>query len=145
MKRMLLFALITMALLLTGCKHRIGQPPKAVLQAFETIFPGATNVEWRRQISTFTADFYHDQHEKHVQFDSTGTWLLTRTELSIYEVSAPVLQTIRKFSNKKIDDVFLFEQPNGAAAYYMIQYKHGPLFSTEQIHILLDGTILAAL
>ncbi len=123
MKKMLLFALVTMAFLSTGCKYRIGQAPNEVLQTFVTMFPGATDVEWSRQISTFTANFYHEQHEKQAQFDSTGIWLQTRTEMSIYEAPASVMATARKLSNRKIDDVYLFEQSNGAAAYYMVEYK----------------------
>ncbi len=145
MKKMLLFALVTMAFLSTGCKHRIGQASNEVLQTFGTMFPGATDVEWSRQISTFTVDFYHDQHEKDVQFDITGTWQRTKTRMSIYEVPVPVIETARKYSNRKIDDVYLFEQSNGAAAYYMVEYKQETPFSTKQIYILADGTVLSAL
>jgi hypothetical protein len=145
MKKMLLFALVTMAFLLTGCKHRIGQPTKAVLQTFETMFPGAIHVQWAEQFAVYMAYFYHDGHEKQAQFDSAGTWLRTRTETSIYEVPPQVLKTAREFSDWKIDDVFLFEQSNGAAAYYMVEYNHGTPFSTKHLHILTDGTILAAI
>ena len=134
-----------MASLFTGCKQRIEQAPEEVLSAFGTMFPGATHIEWSRQISTFTANFYHEQHEKQAQFDSTGIWLQTRTEMSIYEAPAPVMATARKLSNRKIDDVYLFEQSNGATAYYMVEYKQETPFSTRQIHILTDGTILSAL
>ena len=103
MKKMLQFALVIMAFLSTGCKQRIEQAPEKVLSAFETMFPGATHIEWSRQISTFTANFYHEQHEKQAQFDSTGIWLQTRTEMSIYEAPAPVMATARKLSNRKID------------------------------------------
>lgn len=102
MKKMLQFALITITFLLPGCKHRIGQPPKAVLHTFDKMFPGATH----------------------------------------YEVPASVMTTARKFCNRKIDDVYLFEQSNGAAAYYTVKYKQKTPFSTKQIHILTDGTIL---
>lgn len=144
MKKMLLFALLTMAFLFTGCKQKIEQAPEEVLNAFATMFPDATHVEWSRQISAFTADFYHDQHEKQVQFDSKGTWIQIRTEVSIYEVPVPVMAAVRKLSSRKIDDVYLFEQSNGAAAYYMMEYKQETPFSTKQIHILTDGTILSA-
>ena len=145
MKKMLLVALFTMVFMLTGCKHRIERAPEEVFHAFMAMFPGATHVEWSRQTSAFTADFYHDQHDKQVQFDSNGTWLQTKTEVSIYEVPVPVMAAARKFSNRKIDDVYLFEQPNGAAAYYKVKYKPETLFSTKQIHILTDGPILSAL
>jgi len=58
--------------------------------------------------------------------------------------SAPVMATARKLSDRKIDDVYLFEQSNGAAAYYMVEYKQETPFSTRQINILANGTILSA-
>ena len=60
------------------------------------------------------------------------------------EASAPVMATARKLSDRKIDDVYLFEQSNGAAAYYMVEYKQETPFSTKQINILANGTILSA-
>ena len=142
---MLLFALVIMASLFTGCKLRIEQAPEEVLSAFGTMFPGATHIEWSRQISTFTANFYHEQHEKQAQFDSKGTWLQTKTEMSIYEVPVSVMAAVRELNNRKIDDVYLFEQSNGAATYYMVEYKQETPFFTKQIHILTDGTIMSAL
>ena len=50
----------------------------------------------------------------------------------------------RKLSDRKIDDVYLFEQSNGAAAYYMVEYKQETPFSTRQINILANGTIISA-
>lgn len=142
MKKTLLLALLTTAFLFTGCKQRTNQAPEEVLNAFAAIFPDATHVEWSRQISTFTADFYHDQHEKQVQFNSKGTWLQTRTKVSIYEVPAPVMAAVRKSSNRKIDDAYLFEKSKGVASYYMLEHKQETPVSTKQIHILTDGTIL---
>ena len=109
------------------------------------MFPGATHVLWAKQFAVYLADFYHDGHEKQAQFDSAGTWLRTRAETSIYEVPPQVLKTAREFSDWKIDDVFLFEQSNGAAAYYMVEYTQGTSFFTKQLLILKDGTILAAI
>ena len=54
------------------------------------------------------------------------------------------MEAVRKLSNRKINDVYLLEQSNGVAAYYMMEYKQETPFSTKQIHILSDGAILAA-
>ena len=64
--------------------------------------------------------------------------------MSIYEVPVPVMEAALKDSNRIIDDVYLFEQSNGAAAYYMVEYKQETPFSTKQINILANGTILSA-
>ena len=65
--------------------------------------------------------------------------------MSIYEVPVPVMAAVRKLNNRKIDEVYLFEQSNGAATYYMVEYKQETPFFTKQIHILKDGTIVSAL
>ena len=54
------------------------------------------------------------------------------------------MATARKLSDRKIDDLYLFEQSNGAAAYYMVEYKQETPFSTRQINILTDGTVMSA-
>ena len=145
MKKLLLFTLITIAFFLGGCKQGIEQAPKAIIDTFETMFSDATYVEWSRHASVFKADFYHDGHEKEAQFDSTGAWLLTKTKLSIYEVPTAVMKVAYKSSKGTIDNVYLFEQPNGAVAYYMVEYRLRAAFSTRQLHVLPDGTIFSAL
>ena len=69
MKKMLLLTLLSLLLLLAGCTIGIKQTPKAVRQAFDALFPGATHVEWESVLSTYKAEFYHDGHEKEAQFD----------------------------------------------------------------------------
>ena len=81
MKKMLLFALLTVAVLLTGCKYGTKQIPKQVRQAFETMFPGATHVEWDKEFSSYTANFYHEGHKKEALFDKEGNWMRSKTEL----------------------------------------------------------------
>lgn len=83
MKKMLLFALVIMASLFTGCKQRIEQAPEEVLSAFGTMFPGATHIEWSRKISTFTANFYHEQHEKQAQFEDQRKKWVGKSDISV--------------------------------------------------------------
>ena len=73
MKKMLLLTLVSLLLLLTGCAFGLKQTPKAIRQAFDSRFPGASHVEWERMLSTYKAEFYHDGHEKEAQFDKDGT------------------------------------------------------------------------
>ena len=73
MKKMLLLTLVSLLLLLTGCALGLNQAPKAVRQAFDSQFPGASHVEWERVLSTYKAEFYHDGHEKEAQFGKDGT------------------------------------------------------------------------
>jgi hypothetical protein len=142
MKKMLLFALLTIAFLLTGCTYGTKHIPKQVRQAFETMFPGATHVEWDKEFSSYTADFFHEGHEKEAQFDKEGNWMRTKTELSIVEVPAPVMEAALEHCDWEIDDVCLYEQANGVAAYYMIEFDQDLSPHEKQLNILPDGTIV---
>ena len=142
MKKMLLFALLTIAFLLTGCNYGTDHIPKQVRQAFETMFPGATHVEWDKEFSTYKADFYYERHEKEAQFDKEGNWMRTKTELSIVEVPAPVIEAAHEHCDWEIDDVCLYEQVNGIAAYYLIEFDQDMSPREKQLHILPDGTIV---
>ena len=108
MKKMLLLTLVSLLLLLTGCALGLKQAPKAVRQAFDSQFPGASHVEWERVLSTYKAEFYHDGHEKEAQFDKDGTWKRTKTELTFLDIPAPVMKAAQDYCNWEIDDILLF-------------------------------------
>ena len=144
MRKMLLFALFTIAFLLTGCKYGTTHIPKQARQAFETMFPGATHVEWDKEFSSYKAEFYHEGHEKEALFDNEGNWMLTKTELSIVEVPAPVMDAAREHSDWEIDDVCLFEQADGVVAYYVIEFDQDMSPREKRLNILPDGTVVTA-
>ena len=144
MKKMHLFALLTIAFLLTGCKDGIKQAPKQVSQSFEAMFPNATRVEWDKEFSSYTADFYHDGHEKEAQFDKDGNWMRTKTELTIVEVPTPVMDAAHEYCDREIDDVYLYEQAQGVAIYYVIEFDQDITSREKQLHILPYGTIVSA-
>ena len=105
MKKMLLLTLVSILLLLTGCALGLNQAPKAVRQAFDSQFPGASHVEWERVLSTYKAEFYHDGHEKEAQFDKDGTWKRTKTELTFLDIPAPVMKAAQEYCDWEIDDI----------------------------------------
>jgi hypothetical protein len=144
MKRMLLFVLFTIVFLLAGCNYGIKQAPRQVRQAFDSMFPESTHVEWDKEFSTYTADFYYKGHEKEAQFDKEGNWMRTKTELTIIEVPAPVMEAAHGYCDWEIDGVFLYEQANGVAAYYMIEYDLDMSPREKQLHVLPTGVIMTA-
>jgi hypothetical protein len=108
------------------------------------MFPGSTHVEWDKDLSTYTADFYYDGHEKEAQFDEDGNWMRTKTELAIAEVPVSVMDAVRDYCDRKIDDVYLYEQASGVAACYVIEFDQDMSLREKQLHILPDGTIVTA-
>ena len=142
MKNMLLFALLTIIFLFVGCTLEIRQAPKPVRNAFDSMFPGATHVEWEKVMSTYKAEFYHDGHEKEAQFDSDGTWQRTKTELSFFDIPTPVMETAREFCQWEIDDISLYEQSEGIPAFYLIEYDRDYAPGEKQLRVLPSGTIM---
>lgn len=142
MKQMLLLALLTILFILNGCEVGIKQPPKAVRQAFETRFPGATRVEWDKIISSYKADFHHEGRKKEAQFDRIGTWERTKTQLTIFDVPAPVLNTAQEYCDWEIDDITLHEQATGVTSFYLVEYELVETSHEKKLRIFPDGTVM---
>jgi hypothetical protein len=106
------------------------------------MFPGATHVEWEKVFSNYKAEFYHDRHEKTAQFGPDGVWLRTKTELSFFDVPAPVMETAREYCDWEIDEVQLFEQADGVPAYYLVEFDLEQTAREKQLRILPDGTVM---
>ena len=142
MKKKPLFALLSIISLLIGCEVDIKQPPIAVRQAFEAKFPGATHVEWEKLLSSYKADFHHEGREKEAQFDGTGAWERTKTELTIFDVPGPVLKTAQEYCDREIDDITLHEQATGVTAFYLVEYELEESSREKTLRIFPDGTIM---
>ena len=142
MKKMLLFALLTILFLIVGCAFEVRKAPKPVHHAFDSMFPGASHVEWEKVLSSYKAEFYHDGHEKEAQFDGDGTWQRTKTKLSFFDVPAPVMETAREFSHWDIDDISLNEQSKGIQAFYLIEYDRDYAPGEKRLRVLPSGTIM---
>ena len=141
MKKMLLLTVFSLLLLLTGCSLGLKQAPKAVRHAFDTMFPGASHVEWEKVLSTYKAEFYHDGHEKEAQFDKDGMWKRTNTELTFLDIPAPVMKSAQDYCEWEIDDILLFEQADGVPAYYQIEYDREQSDREKQLLLFPDGSI----
>ena len=101
-------------------------------------------MEWDKEFSFYSVDFYLDGHEKEAQFDKDGNWIQTRTELTIVEVSTPVMDAAHEYCDREIDDVYLYEQAQGVAIYYVIEFDQDMAPREKQLHVLPNGTIVAA-
>lgn len=142
---MLLLAVFSLLLLLTGCTLGLKQAPKAVRQAFDARYPGAIHAEWEKILSAYKVDFYHDGHEKEAVFDKDGAWQRTKTEISLLDIPAPVLKAAQEYCDWEIDEVVLFEQAEGAPAYYQIEYDREQSDREKQLLLFPDGSIFTRL
>lgn len=138
---MLLLAVFSLLLLLTGCTLSLKQTPKAVRQAFDSRYPRAIHAEWEKSLSAYKVDFYHDGHEKEAVFDKDGAWQRTKTEISLLDIPAPVLKAAQEYCDWEIDEVVLFEQAEGAPAYYQIEYDREQSDRAKQLLLFPDGSV----
>ena len=68
----------------------------------------------------------------------------TKTKLSFFDVPNPVIEAVQKYCDGEIDDIILYEQANGVAAYYMLEFDQDMSTREKQLHLLPNGTIVTA-
>ena len=68
--------------------------PSAVIKDFNTKFPDAQKVKWKRIEALFFARFKKNNKGIDVTYKSSGEWVETLTEISISEVPAEVVTGI---------------------------------------------------
>ena len=83
MKRVLpaLFSFILLFSVTTFSFAQVRKIPSEVTEAFKQKYPGATNVEWRDKLSSFSAEFEEDNVHYQARFNSKGEWQLTENEI----------------------------------------------------------------
>ena len=80
--------------------------PAEVLTAFNSKFPGATKVKWEMEDKTeYEAVFNLNGEETSANFDLTGKWLETETEIKVSALPAVIQEVIAKdFAGFKINE-----------------------------------------
>ena len=106
------------------------------------MFADASHVEWGREFTAYKADFYSDGHEKEAWFTPDGQWKITKTEISILEVSEAVLKTAHEWSDWEIDDVAFYEQAEGVTSFYLIEYDNEISGKEKQLRVFPSGAIM---
>ncbi|HLZ16573.1 MAG TPA: PepSY-like domain-containing protein [Cyclobacteriaceae bacterium] len=107
MKTTTLFCLIILASgFANGQKLRESEVPQAVRKAFAEKFKSVKEVKWSKEGTTeFEAEFDAGKQEKSANFDNTGKWLVTESEIKAAELPQPVQATItREFAGYKIEE-----------------------------------------
>lgn len=110
MKRTILLLLFATCLITGYCpaqKLKDYEVPAAVKDAFATRFPDARDISWSKENSTgFEAEFEINNIEQSVNFDDSGKWLGTETEIKKSELPKAVISTLAKeFPGYKIEEV----------------------------------------
>jgi hypothetical protein len=112
----------------SACAQRMKESdvPAVVKQAFTKQFASAKGVKWSKESETeFEAEFKTSQGEQSANFDTSGKWLITETEISEKSLPAVVMQTLeREFAGYKVEESERAETPD-KGSFYEIKLEQG--------------------
>jgi hypothetical protein len=120
MKRILFMLLSTVIISNIACAQKISadQVPAAVTSAFKARFPSITKATWEMEhANEYEAAFKLNGGEASANFDNTGKWLETETEIKVSALPAPIQKSISKdFAGFKIKEATKVESlKNGSS------------------------------
>lgn len=123
-------------------KISVDKVPAAVTSAFKTKFPTVTKATWEMEGKTeYEVNFLLGGVKASANFDNTGKWLETETELKISALPTAIQSTLKKdFAGFKINEATKIES-----------VKHGNCYEAEiekgeetfDILFTIDGKILS--
>ena len=113
--------------------------PGEIVTKIKEMYPNASFLEFEKKGSFLEIDIRDGKRHKEVLFDSSNNWVSTEWEISVSEVPAVVLNSLRasEYKNYKIDDVDALEKPDGF--FYVFELESNP---DIYVTIKSDGTII---
>ena len=139
--RTLILAIICVALSGSYTYAQKNTPPMAVKTAFETRFPGATDVEWDKEgAHEYEAEFKMNGRRYEVSFSDTGDWMETSSVVDLTTLPSKVATAVNKAYDKAaVKTVRLIEKAKGLAD-YEIEIKKGN--KTERVYYNSEGVVI---
>jgi uncharacterized membrane protein YkoI len=137
--------MIALAILVSGFaqaqKLKESEVPKAVKDSFSKRFPNTKGVEWSKESATeFEVEFKNASKEQSANFDPTGKWLETETELKKSELPQAVQAAIAKeFAGYKIEEAEKTETAD-KGMFYEVEIEKGEL--NYEVQFSADGKVL---
>jgi hypothetical protein len=122
MKKLIVFFSACMLISLLGYTQKItpDKVPAPVKQAFLNKFPSATNISYEMEKKDYEINFKEKGVEMSANFDATGKWLETETEIKESDLPKDVSASVAKnFSGFKISEVAKAETPGKGLIYEM--------------------------
>ncbi len=121
----LLSACLMISLMSYSQKVTPDKVPAPVKQAFAKMFPAASDVKYEMEKSDYEISFRDKGVEMSANFDATGKWLETETEIKESNLPKEVSASIaRNFTGFKITEVARTEAP-GKEPVYELDVKKG--------------------
>ena len=139
MKQLLLIAIGIFAMATMGCSQKINVPP-AVTKAFNSKYPGATNVKWGKESAKeYEAEFKLSGNNVSANFGTDGSWVETETVMKVTDLPAAVVATIKKdYPGAVITVAEKLEQPGGKLLYETVIKVKG---KKKTLEMNADGSL----
>lgn len=103
------------------CAQKINNKkvPAAVISAFKQKFPTATKIKWELESKTeYEASFKLNGTEVSANFDNTGKWLETETEIKVADLPAAIIAILLKdFAGYRIEEIEKIESAKNGNCY----------------------------
>ena len=97
----------------SACSQKLSanKVPALVIKAFKAKFPNADKTKWEMEkANEYEAGFRLNGDEMSANFDNTGTWLETETEIKTSALPSSVQETLRKdFAGFKVNEASKIE------------------------------------
>ena len=144
MKR-IIFVLLSAALLSNAAyaqKISADKVPSAVTSAFKAKFPTATKATWEMEnANEFEANFKQNGEEVSANFDITGKWLETETEIKVSALPTAIQSALTKdFAGFKIEEASKIESVKNGNC-YEAEIEKGE--ETFDVLFTADGKVLS--
>jgi hypothetical protein len=107
-------------LLLSGIAFsQLREIPRAVEETFANQYRGASNIEFKDQLSRVDVHFELDGEKMIASYTNKGLWKETQKELSYDSLPAEVRDGLEKskFADREIEDVIVLYLPGGVEQY----------------------------
>jgi len=121
MKRLFpaILILFVLTISFTTSFAQVRKIPSEVTEAFKQKYPGATNVEWRDKLSTFSAVFESENSHYEARFNSKGEWQLTENEIEEADLPMDVKDSYdkSKYGDWEIGTIHKIELADGSFQY----------------------------
>jgi len=122
MKKIIVLLSACLLISLMGYTQKItpDKVPAPVKQAFAKKFPGATDVKYEMEKKDYEINFKDKGVEMSANFDATGKWLETETEIKVSDLPKEVSASVAKnFAGFKISEIAKTETPDKGLIYEM--------------------------
>jgi hypothetical protein len=143
MKNILSLLLFSTIAVLASCSDDDNNKAVVCNQVKEYIaqhYPGAIIRDAEYSRGYFEVEIYHDARIKDVYFDNADRWVATKWDVSIADLPAAVVTSLRtSYQDYKIDDADFVVTPEREV--YYVELERGNY--ERAVYVKADGTILS--